>query len=59
MVLGLYGYRYPELFLCECQHKDPDTPKVYTSVDKVRENWNYPIRKVLTKFYRCAFRKKG
>jgi len=58
-VLEFNGYRYPELFLCEYQNKDPNKPKVYTSVEKVRENWNYPIRGALTKFYRHAFRRKN
>jgi len=58
MVLGLYGFRYPEIFLCEHQNKDPSKPKVYSSIEKVRENWNYPIRKALTKFYRDAFGEK-
>jgi len=55
-VLGFYGFRYPEIFLCECQSKDLLEKKICTSIEKVRENWNYPIRRALTKFYRHAFR---
>jgi len=57
-VLELYGFRYPEIFLCEYQSEDPNKLKICTSVEKVRENWNYPIRRALTKFYRHAFRGK-
>ncbi len=56
-VLEFYGFRYPEIFLCEYQSKDPNKSRVQTSIEKVRENWNYPIRRALTKFYRQAFRK--
>lgn len=56
-VLGFYGYRYPEIFLCEYQSKDLNKPRIYTSMRKVRENWDYPIKRALTKFYRHAFRK--
>jgi hypothetical protein len=57
-VLEFYGFRYPEIFLCEYQSRDPSKPRVYTSIEKVRENWSYPIRRALTKFYRHAFRKE-
>ncbi|MEM3833315.1 MAG: hypothetical protein QW128_06985 [Thermoprotei archaeon] len=39
-VLEFYGFRYPEIFLCEYQSKDPSKPRIHTSVEKVRENWN-------------------
>jgi len=55
-VLEFYGFRYPEIFLCECQSKDHSKPRVNTGIEKVRENWNYPIRKALTKFYRHVLR---
>jgi hypothetical protein len=58
MILELYGFKYPEIFLCEYRHKDLNKSKVYTSVKKVRENWNYPIRRALTRFYRHAFRER-
>jgi len=54
-VLEFYGYRYPEMFLCECQNKDPSKPRIFTSIEKVRENWKYPVKRALTKFYRYAF----
>jgi hypothetical protein len=57
-VLEFYGFRYPEIFLCEYQSRDPSKPRIYTSIEKVRENWNYPIRKTLTKFYRYVFRSR-
>jgi hypothetical protein len=58
MVLELYGFRYPEIFLCEYQNKDSNKSRIHTNLEKVRENWNYPIKRALTKFYRHAFRKE-
>jgi len=51
-VLEFYGLRHPGIFLYNYQDKGPSKPKICTSIEKVRVNWNYPIRRALTKFYR-------
>lgn len=56
MDLEFYGFRYPETFLYKHQRGDSSKPKVYTSIEKLRENWKYSIRRALTKFYKHAFR---
>ena len=56
-VLEFYGYRFPEIFLCEYQKSDTGKIVIKSSIRKVKENWKH-IKRALAKFYRYSLRNK-